>query len=62
MSAHDDAINLPLTQERKQLVGCQAWPDHDLTLNTSVANALRQGLQMLNFGTGGCGIVVVADT
>src|ERR1017187_9339367 len=62
VGAHDDAVDLPLAQESKDLVGGQSWPDHNFASNASVANTLRQRLKMLNLSTGGGGIVVVTDT
>jgi hypothetical protein len=52
MNAHDDPINLPLTQKSEDLLGGQSGPDHDLAGDSKIAGSLEQRLKMQFFHSG----------
>ena len=62
MSSHDDPIDCSFACIRKDLVGGQSRPDHDLAAQPQRPGAFGQGLEMIHFGTRGGSVVVVADS
>jgi hypothetical protein len=61
VGAHDNAVDVALAEVAENLVGRKAGTHHHLAVDAGLASALDKGLELLDFGAGGGGVVVVAD-
>ena len=61
MRSHHNAIHGPFAHEGENLVGGKTGTHNDLAGNALRPDLFREGLEMFDFGTGGSGVVVVAD-